>query len=544
MTDTHGPRVHRPYAGGLTKRQSKRIEPEDAAKGRVGVPPRWANSRRFASRLERLVASPWSAVLLIALLIALPVLVMGQLAENSSRERSRTGAQAQLDEGATLGAGIIAERIADVRIRAETVASRGSLRQAVAAGDAGAIVAILADRGPLFGDDVQRIFVLDLTGTMLAIEPPAPETVGKSFAHREYFTGVSRNWTSYVSGADASGLRDGPAVVVATPLRDTSGRPVGLIAALIDVGQTRAWLAPLGTGFDDVYLLDQKGTIVFAQADAQNASVLRDVSTYPSVSAMLAGATVQGEVSDLLDGSPSLVAAATVSGIGWHVIVGRSPTLLEASAAEVSRAFVWLRLALLSALLVAGFVLSRTTMRLLRATQRQALTDGLTGLYNRRHLERELRALTALAKRGGQPFSILAMDLDGLKALNDRRGHAAGDVALQLVARALEHSIRPYDIAVRTGGDEFVVVLPQTNTESATVVAARVRARIRESAAALAAPGIDTSVGVATWHRGMSADAVVAVADAHLYEAKQLGKGRVVSSAKPGTAAGSRIGAI
>ncbi len=534
------------YATLLTKRQSKLGETVVAATGGRGVASRRRpSSRRHGSRFERFIASPWRAVLLIALLIAFPVIVAGQVVENSGRDRLRSQAQAQLDEGADVGAGVVAGRIAEVRARVEVVASGQPLRQAVAAGDIGPMVALLADREPLFGEDVQRLFILDTAGTLLAVEPPAPGVVGQNFAYRDYFMGVARNWTSYVSEPFEAAVQGNPAgVAVVTPLRDPDGRPIGVLGALVDLGKARGWLAPFRGAFPNIYLLDQKGKIIVAEAGAQNGSALRDLSTNTTVSAMLAGSRVRGEVGDLLDGSPTLVAAATVPGIGWHVIVGRSPEMLEATAADVSRQFLLLRLALVSVLLLAGYALSRTTMRLLGATRRQALTDGLTGLYNRHHLERELRAVAALAQRGGYEFSVVAMDLDGLKALNDGRGHAVGDLALQLSARALEESIRPYDIAVRAGGDEFVVILPQTDGATATVVASRVLARIRERAGALAPPGIDASLGVATWHRGMSADAVIALADARLYEAKQLGKGRVVSSARTGARAASPIGAI
>ncbi|MFN2520008.1 MAG: diguanylate cyclase [Candidatus Limnocylindria bacterium] len=509
------------------------------------LPAAGGSGRRYGSRVQRFVASPWRAVLLIALLIALPFVAAGQLVENAGRDRLRVEAQTQLDEGADLGAGIVAERIADVQKRVEVVASGVPLRRAVSAGDTAAMIEILADREPLFGEDVQRIFIVDTSGILLAIEPPAPETVGKSFAHRDYFTGATRTWSSYVSEAYQSAVQGSPAGVgVATPLRDESGRPTGLLVALVDLGHARGWLGALRTSFDDVYLLDQKGKIIFAESDARNASALRDVSADPAVSAMLAGARVRGAATDLLDGTTRIVADATVPRIGWHVVVGRSPELLEASMAEVSRQFRWLRLALVGVLLLAGYVLSRTTMRLLRATQRQALTDGLTGLYNRHHLERELRGVAALAERGGQEFSVVAMDLDGLKALNDDRGHAVGDMALQLAARALEESIRPYDTAVRTGGDEFVLILPQTNGHAATVIAARVLARLRERAGALAPPSIDGSLGVATWHRGMSAAAVLSLADARLYEAKSLGKGRVVSAPTPAAETASALSAI
>jgi diguanylate cyclase (GGDEF)-like protein len=161
----------------------------------------------------------------------------------------------------------------------------------------------------------------------------------------------------------------------------------------------------------------------------------------------------------------------------------------------------------------------------------QALTDSLTGLYNRRHFERSLRAALEDGRRHDQPTSVAFLDLDGFKAINDHFGHAAGDDALGAFAFALRAHIRAGDIPCRTGGEEFCVVLPRTDLEQATALAHRLNDAVRE---ARLGPGRDmtVSVGVAT-AEGLDddLDQLMQSADAALMHAKRTGRDRVVVAA-------------
>jgi len=149
-----------------------------------------------------------------------------------------------------------------------------------------------------------------------------------------------------------------------------------------------------------------------------------------------------------------------------------------------------------------------------------ALTDTLTGLYNRRFVGDALGRLIADARRG-RMFSVASFDLDGFKRLNDTRGHAAGDAVLIDFARVLRVGLRGADIAVRTGGDEFVVLLPNTELAQAILVAERLRAAAR--AANWGAPDaiVTVSCGVVQWNEGQSADELLEAADRLLYVAKR-----------------------
>ena len=143
-----------------------------------------------------------------------------------------------------------------------------------------------------------------------------------------------------------------------------------------------------------------------------------------------------------------------------------------------------------------------------------AITDELTGLYNRHYMRDELQRMTAYAARRDRPFAIVSLDVDGLKTVNDSRGHEAGDALLRGIADALRAVLRSEDIAVRTGGDEFVVLLPDADRGEAVKVAYRIRQRV----AGLGGNGVST--GIAVWRRGSQPEEALREADAELYRAK------------------------
>ena len=107
-----------------------------------------------------------------------------------------------------------------------------------------------------------------------------------------------------------------------------------------------------------------------------------------------------------------------------------------------------------------------------------AITDALTGLYNRRYMESHLAALVEQAAARGKPLTALVLDIDYFKAINDTHGHDAGDDVLREFATRIRKSIRGIDLACRYGGEEFVIVMPETDMAVATIVAERLRRRI------------------------------------------------------------------
>lgn len=158
-----------------------------------------------------------------------------------------------------------------------------------------------------------------------------------------------------------------------------------------------------------------------------------------------------------------------------------------------------------------------------------AIRDGLTGLYNYRYFNEMLAQQVGQSRRYGWPLSLLFLDLDDFKAVNDSLGHPAGDVVLKTVAEYLTRSVRQADILCRYGGEEFVVLLPQTPPDQAAILAERLRAGIAE----LRIPvperelAVTVSIGVAGLPPHGDGAGLVAAADRALYRAKQGGKNRV-----------------
>ena len=166
-----------------------------------------------------------------------------------------------------------------------------------------------------------------------------------------------------------------------------------------------------------------------------------------------------------------------------------------------------------------------------------SVTDDLTQLYNSRYLDSVLRRETKRASRSGRPLSLLFIDLDGFKGVNDTHGHLSGSKALVEAAGVIRGSARETDVVARFGGDEFAVVLPDTGCEGAFAVGERVRDRLAAHGV-LATAGLDihltASVGVATLPDvAASAEELVHAADKAMYQVKDSGKNGIQAAASP-----------
>jgi two-component system cell cycle response regulator len=169
-------------------------------------------------------------------------------------------------------------------------------------------------------------------------------------------------------------------------------------------------------------------------------------------------------------------------------------------------------------------------------TIEMAVIDGLTGLHNRRYLDSHLNTLFDRAVSRRRPLSLMITDLDRFKSINDTYGHDGGDDVLREFARRLRKNVRGIDLACRFGGEEFVVVMPDTDAMIAEKVAERIRAEIERHPFEIASSGqllnVTVSVGVSSILRGVdSVEQLMKRADLALYEAKTGGRNRVVAKA-------------
>jgi len=168
--------------------------------------------------------------------------------------------------------------------------------------------------------------------------------------------------------------------------------------------------------------------------------------------------------------------------------------------------------------------------RLIDRLDHLSKTDGLTGLLNRRALTEHLSYEIERARRYEGDLSIILCDMDNLKQINDNHGHNAGDLAIQLVAATLRNSLRNVDIAGRYGGDEFLVIVPETGPEGARSIAEKVRAGMQKTDVSIEGQKkvvVSVSIGVAALLPSDDMDSIISRVDAALYASKQAGKNSI-----------------
>jgi diguanylate cyclase (GGDEF)-like protein len=242
------------------------------------------------------------------------------------------------------------------------------------------------------------------------------------------------------------------------------------------------------------WVASSQRSFLAASSDEFAASVPRLAATGAMSCALLLALAERGEVEAVV------------------VLVRRQSEVLETSAVAVAGALV---------------DQAATALALVRA-RAEAGTDAVTGCMNHRAMRRRLGEEIGRAMRTGGPLSCLLIDLDDFKLVNDRHGHPAGDAMLRQVVHALVGEFRAFDRVARYGGDEFVVILPNADLESAAAAAGRALERLRSTSAHDGAgPGISASIGVAQWRAPMGTDELLSACDEALLRSKRQGKGRV-----------------
>ena len=266
------------------------------------------------------------------------------------------------------------------------------------------------------------------------------------------------------------------------------------------------------------------------------------------VEAALATALVTGLIAATGFASSPFFFAYYLIAVGVALTLGRRPTLLFAGASGLAYAAIvaldpradafttgyLLRFSLnvgsvwLLAYLAAVFAAEERRAR--AAVLRLSVTDPLTGLYNRSHVYAALEQEIRRTRRSERGFCLVMMDLDGLKAINDSLGHHRGDDVLRAIGAVITRSIRTVDTAARYGGDEFVVLLPETDRSGAYVVAEKIRAGAEELTYGMNHEHLPTSVSIGLVYHpddGATADELMIAADRAMYTAKSLGKNQI-----------------
>jgi diguanylate cyclase (GGDEF)-like protein len=180
-------------------------------------------------------------------------------------------------------------------------------------------------------------------------------------------------------------------------------------------------------------------------------------------------------------------------------------------------------------------IIERTNRELeaaLAANREMALTDSLTQLPNRRSLESSLTAKVREVERYERPLSLILLDVDHFKVVNDTHGHAVGDAVLVALAEVMRAMLRSSDLCARWGGEEFVLMCPETGLEGALTVAERLRREV-EQRELVEGVRVTISLGVEVYRSGDDVGRLFERVDAALYEAKRSGRNRVVAAEEP-----------
>ena len=227
---------------------------------------------------------------------------------------------------------------------------------------------------------------------------------------------------------------------------------------------------------------------------------------------VLAAAAFRKRLKTAFSGLDQALALAAWMNIAAHLVLMVSLQALDApfTLAQILRVSSY-------AVVLGGTLLDNS--RLFKQVQQLAISDPLTGLANYRHLIDVLESEIERSGRTDREFSVLLLDLDGLKSINDRFGHLVGSRALRRLADVLRVHSRAVDTPARYGGDEFALVMPETGAQAARQVASRIRERL---ASQTEQPKISVSVGVAVYpSSGATAERLLMAADEALYAMKQ-----------------------
>jgi len=282
----------------------------------------------------------------------------------------------------------------------------------------------------------------------------------------------------------------------------SSGEKDELVVVYLFAGDGRlSYLSPRGERPPGVSWVANTGqSFLAAASDEFAASVPRLAATGALSCALLLPLAERGEVEAVV------------------TLVRRVSEVFTAPAVELARALV---------------DQTATALALVRA-RAEAGTDPVTGCMNHRAMRRRLDEEIGRAARTGGPLSALLIDLDDFKLVNDVHGHPAGDAMLRGVVHALVGEFRAFDRVARYGGDEFVVILPNAELESAAAAATRALERLGSLASEVGvAQGVSASVGVAQWQAGMDTDQLLEACDVALLRSKRQGKGRVTRASEP-----------
>jgi diguanylate cyclase (GGDEF)-like protein len=453
-----------------------------------------------------------------AVSILLAVTVVGALAValHESQARSRVAVADRFVAKGGLTARFVSTYVNNLQTREAAVAV-ASLRGPAPA-------SALDDEITAFGFSTGAL--LDSQGRVMAIVPSQPSLLGVSLVARYAHLAAAVQGAPAVSNVVTSVVTHAPEVAFAVPFETPTGRRVFSGAYPVTDTPLPAFLKDSTTlqGVR-VYLTDAAGVIVASSGanDSQPSLAERD----PALSR---AAVTRSRGSYQMGSRAMYFTEAPVPGTPWSLLTAAPSGALFVTVDGASHWVPWLMLGGLTLLTAVAVGLTLRLVEGRRKLMQLARTDPMSGLLTRRYISEQLDVLLADADRYDMPVSVLMIDIDHFKHINDTYGHRAGDRAIKHVADRLAASLRSGDVIGRWGGEEFLAVLPHTRLAEATGVAERLCGLLAASPIEIGGNGelvvIQTSVGVAQ-HTAELIDALIHRADLALYEAKTAGRNTV-----------------
>jgi diguanylate cyclase (GGDEF)-like protein len=405
--------------------------------------------------------------------------------------------------------------------------------------------------------DYRQLLMLDANGRTVLSNQPGVQ--GQDYSDREFYTlgKVAPSGDPYISDIALAEDHRSEILYVAAPIRDPIGKLLGVTAVRLAPDHVAA---PLGqrnlTGEHRYGFLVSKDGLILANSftPSLNFRVLGSLDPVQvgrvkqqyllervvsmgldNLSNYVAGATETGFTQAHLMSSKEsdVVGWAPVGHQRWTVMVSEDQALFTAGVQNLTRGQFFN--AAILAVIIGGLVIFAS--RIFEGTERQSLSDPLTGLANRRFFHEIFLREMRRSQRSNQPVTIVLMDIDYFKGVNDTYGHHVGDEVLEQVSGIMLQSVRATDFVIRYGGEEFIILLPETRTADAAQVADKLRKTIGDTILeSTSRPGmtlkVTVSAGVAAFPTdGPNGEAVILKADKALYNAKQGGRDKVVIAA-------------
>jgi len=307
---------------------------------------------------------------------------------------------------------------------------------------------------------------------------------------------------------------------------DYNGQYIGAIGVGLAVDTVQALMEHYKNRYDrQVYFIDTKGTVTLrgiSYNDKENIHHIKGLSRFATKILTSPGSSIVYET----DGKKYYLNSRFVPEFGWYLIVAQQEDEAEQRIQNTLTInlgvslFISLVIIILVNLIIAGYQKKLESM---------AMTDKLTGVANRQVFDVLFRQVHSQSKRRNTPLSAIMFDIDYFKQINDTYGHPTGDVVLKTLAQTITHCIRESDLFFRWGGEEFLIILPETDIDTACNVAEKIRRTVEELVITFSGKSVSItiSIGVTTMLDEELSNNLISRSDDALYAAKEKGRNRV-----------------